>query len=204
MKALRLTGTPAAPILRLEEIPTPSPGDNEVLIRVCAAAVTPTELGWSPTTHTREGAPRTGAVPGHEFSGIVAATGRNVATLDCRNSCVRHERLVRRRRFRRILPRAAGPSGAQARISQPRGRCYRSHQRPHRVAGLIRSCPPPAGRARPHPRRRRRCRPVRGPIGPSRRRPRDRHCLGCQSRPAARTWRRRTHRLPMPPASKTS
>jgi len=81
MKALRLNGTPAAPILRLEEIPAPSPGDNEVLIRLFAAAVTPTELGWYPTTHTRDGAPRTGAVPGHEFSGIVEATGRNVAAL---------------------------------------------------------------------------------------------------------------------------
>jgi NADPH:quinone reductase-like Zn-dependent oxidoreductase len=82
MKALRLSGSPAAPVLGLEEIAAPSPGDDEVLIRVYAAAVTPTELGWYPTIHTRDGGPRSGAVPGHEFSGIVAATGPSVSGLD--------------------------------------------------------------------------------------------------------------------------
>ena len=82
MRALRLSGSPAAPVLGLEEISAPSPGDGEVLIRVCAAAVTPTELSWYPTTYTHVGAPRSGAVPGHEFSGIIAATGRGVTGLD--------------------------------------------------------------------------------------------------------------------------
>ena len=81
MKALRLRGSTAAPVLGLEEVPVRSPGDNEVLIRVCAAAVTPTELGWYPTTHSRDGAPRSGPVPGHEFSGIVSAAGRGVSGL---------------------------------------------------------------------------------------------------------------------------
>ena len=81
MKALRLRGS-SAPVLSLEEIPAPNPGDNQVLIRVCAAGVTPTELAWYPTTHTRDGAPRSGPVPGHEFSGIIAATGRSVSGLE--------------------------------------------------------------------------------------------------------------------------
>jgi NADPH:quinone reductase-like Zn-dependent oxidoreductase len=60
------------------EMPIPTPGDNEVLIRVHAAGVTPTELVWYPTTHTAAGEPRTFAVPGHEFSGTLVQVGRNV------------------------------------------------------------------------------------------------------------------------------
>jgi NADPH:quinone reductase-like Zn-dependent oxidoreductase len=51
------------------------PAAGEILVRVHAAGVTLTELLWSPTTHTRDGGRRTLAVPGHEFSGVVAAVG---------------------------------------------------------------------------------------------------------------------------------
>jgi len=61
--------------LEQSEAPQPQPGKGEVLVRVRAAGVTPTELQWSPTTQTREGTPRIGAIPGHEFSGIVVAAG---------------------------------------------------------------------------------------------------------------------------------
>jgi NADPH:quinone reductase-like Zn-dependent oxidoreductase len=54
---------------------TPQPGRGELLIRVQAAGVTPTELLWYPTTHTKSGEDRFHAVPGHEFSGTVAAVG---------------------------------------------------------------------------------------------------------------------------------
>jgi NADPH:quinone reductase-like Zn-dependent oxidoreductase len=56
-------------------MPSPQPASGEVLIRVHAAGVTPTELGWYPTTHTKDGSPRRAAVPGHEFSGVVVALG---------------------------------------------------------------------------------------------------------------------------------
>lgn len=59
------------------ELPQPIPGGGEVLIRVRAAGVTPTELLWDPTSHTKDGTPRHGAVPGHEFSGVIAALGRD-------------------------------------------------------------------------------------------------------------------------------
>ena len=62
-------------------LPIPAPGPGEVRIRVCAAGVTPTEAQWYPTTHTRTGAPRERAVPGHEFSGVVAAIGDAVTSL---------------------------------------------------------------------------------------------------------------------------
>ena len=56
---------------------SPEPGEGELLIRVHAAGVTPTELGWYPTNYAKDGSPRKGAVPGHEFSGVVAALGKN-------------------------------------------------------------------------------------------------------------------------------
>jgi NADPH:quinone reductase-like Zn-dependent oxidoreductase len=61
------------------ELPIPTPADDEVLVRVHAVGVTPTELLWYPTAHTPAGEPRNRAVPGHEFAGTVAQVGRNVA-----------------------------------------------------------------------------------------------------------------------------
>jgi NADPH:quinone reductase-like Zn-dependent oxidoreductase len=75
MKAMRLmSGT----TLVEESIPQPIPREGEVLVRVYATGVTHAELGWEPTTRTKAGGVRTGAVPGHEFSGVVAATGGGV------------------------------------------------------------------------------------------------------------------------------
>jgi NADPH:quinone reductase-like Zn-dependent oxidoreductase len=65
------------PALIAAELPRPEPGEGELLIRVCAAGVTPTELLWSPTIRARDGAPRKGAVPGHEFSCVIAGLGKH-------------------------------------------------------------------------------------------------------------------------------
>jgi NADPH:quinone reductase-like Zn-dependent oxidoreductase len=56
--------------------------EGDLLIRVYAAAVMPTELSWYPTTHRRAGEKRAGAVLGHEFSGAVTAVGEDVSTLE--------------------------------------------------------------------------------------------------------------------------
>ncbi len=48
-----------------------------MLVRVRAVGVTHTELDWYPTTHAKDGTPRKRAVPGHEFSGVIAAVGKN-------------------------------------------------------------------------------------------------------------------------------
>jgi NADPH:quinone reductase-like Zn-dependent oxidoreductase len=61
-----------------EEMPAPQPKPDEVLVRVCAAGVTPSELRWYPTTHRKDGQPRSRAVPGHEFSGVIEAVGSRV------------------------------------------------------------------------------------------------------------------------------
>ncbi len=76
MKAMRVNNAQHGPILVAASLTQPQPGDGELLIRVRATGVTPTELLWYPTTHTKAGGARTGAVPGHEFSGVIAALGK--------------------------------------------------------------------------------------------------------------------------------
>src|SRR5262245_26094782 len=79
MKAIRLhiRGGPEA--LVYEEAQQPHPQAGEVLVRVHAAAVTPTELLWVPTWKTRTGEDRPfPIILGHEFSGVIAALGAGV------------------------------------------------------------------------------------------------------------------------------
>jgi NADPH:quinone reductase-like Zn-dependent oxidoreductase len=58
-----------------EDVPQPEPRQGELLVRVHAVGVTPTELLWYPTTHTRDGGKRSRAILGHELSGVIAADG---------------------------------------------------------------------------------------------------------------------------------
>lgn len=80
MQAWRLDTSGAR--LVWQEVPTPSAAPGEALIEVHAAGVTPTELRWYPTTHTRAGQPRLRAIPGHEFAGRVAALGPGTVGLE--------------------------------------------------------------------------------------------------------------------------
>ena len=73
MKVFRYNDSPDAPALVAGTASVPKPKAGELLIRVHAAGVTPTELQWSPTTRALDGSVRTGAIPGHEFSGVVEA-----------------------------------------------------------------------------------------------------------------------------------
>ncbi len=77
MKAMQLNHAGQGPVLIAIDLPQPEPGEGELLIRVRAVGVTHTELDWYPTTHAKDGTPRKGAVPGHEFSGVIAALGKN-------------------------------------------------------------------------------------------------------------------------------
>ena len=79
MRAMRLSKLQAgAAEFAAVEVPQPKPGAGEMLIRVHAAGVTPTEVIWYTTTHTKEGAPRANAILAHEFSGVVAEVGSDV------------------------------------------------------------------------------------------------------------------------------
>src|SRR5690242_18547297 len=75
MKVWRYDDSPEAPGLIPAEVEPPIAGPGELLIRVHAVGVTPTERLWYPTTHRQSGEPRRGAVPGHEFAGVVAGVG---------------------------------------------------------------------------------------------------------------------------------
>src|SRR5271156_2758981 len=72
MKALRTADSGNSPRLIETELPRPIPRAGEVLVRVYAAGVTPAELEWYPTSHTKNGDSRSGAIPSHEFSGEIA------------------------------------------------------------------------------------------------------------------------------------
>jgi NADPH:quinone reductase-like Zn-dependent oxidoreductase len=75
MKAIQLITSQPAPELAEADVPKPAAGKGEVLVQVHAAGVTPTELIWYPTLYTKDGQPRVGAIPGHEFSGVIADLG---------------------------------------------------------------------------------------------------------------------------------
>ena len=79
MRAMQVVEESGKLVLKAAEMPVPKPGNGEVLLRIHAAGVTPTELVWSPTTHTKAGGARTQAVPGHEFSGVVEEVGEGVS-----------------------------------------------------------------------------------------------------------------------------
>jgi len=78
VKAMQVNKADQGPVLILAELPKPEAGSGEILVYVHAAGVTPTELLWYPTTHTKSGTARMSAVPGHEFSGVIAAIGKDV------------------------------------------------------------------------------------------------------------------------------
>jgi threonine 3-dehydrogenase len=73
--------TKPAPGIELREVPVPAPGPGEVLVRVETASVCGTDLhiyNWDPWASGRIHPP---LIPGHEFSGAVAAVGRGVTTV---------------------------------------------------------------------------------------------------------------------------
>src|SRR5262249_6362987 len=82
MKAMRLADSGETTALVEENLPQPQPGRGELLIQVHAAGVTAKELLCDPTTHKKSGESRSCAIPGHEFSGVIAAVGKDTAGFD--------------------------------------------------------------------------------------------------------------------------
>ena len=82
MKAVYLNRKAGPEALIVGEIPRPEPGEGEVVVRVHAAAITPTELEWYPTFNQKSGQPRPfPIVLSHEFSGVIDAVGADVRGL---------------------------------------------------------------------------------------------------------------------------
>ena len=79
MKAIRITRTGGPEVLEYVELPTPEPGDGEVLIKAHAIGV------CMPETAVRKGTykwmPKLPAIPGIEMSGTVVKTGAGVRNL---------------------------------------------------------------------------------------------------------------------------
>ena len=78
MKAIRMQRQGGAEQMVYEDAPRPEPAVGEVLVQVCAAAVTPTELAWELTWMNYAGEARTLPIPGHEFSGVIFKAGEGV------------------------------------------------------------------------------------------------------------------------------
>jgi NADPH:quinone reductase-like Zn-dependent oxidoreductase len=78
MKAVRLHARGGPDQLVYEEARKPVPGPAHALVRVIATGITPTELTWSETYQTCDGADRIPSIPGHELSGVVEQLGSGV------------------------------------------------------------------------------------------------------------------------------
>jgi len=108
VKAIRLADSAPSPALIEEDVPQPQRGRGELLIRVYAA-----ELSWYPTTHSETGERRTRAIPGHEFSGVIAAIGQGAEGLDTCQVLRRKGRRIRALRNRYPMRRAAVDSSTR-------------------------------------------------------------------------------------------
>jgi NADPH:quinone reductase-like Zn-dependent oxidoreductase len=79
MKAVYLERRAGVEGLVAGEIPRPSPKEGEVLVKVCATSVMPSELEWFTTFTLPFGEPRPfPIVLSHEFSGVVASVGPKI------------------------------------------------------------------------------------------------------------------------------
>ena len=69
--------------LVVEDVPVPTLGPGDVLVRVHASGVSPGELDWNGTWLDPDGARRTPPiVPGHEVSGVVETVGAGAAGIE--------------------------------------------------------------------------------------------------------------------------
>lgn len=75
MRAARLHGPKE---IRIEEVPSPEPGPNEVLVRVRAVAICPSDWRLYADGHAGGVVPERPIIQGHEFAGDIVALGRGV------------------------------------------------------------------------------------------------------------------------------
>ena len=124
--------------IRIEDVPTPVPADDELLLSVAAVGICGTdaaEFAHGPTMFPIESAHavtghRGPMTPGHEFAGTVVAAGRDVQWVRRgRPRHVRRRRVVRR--VRQLHSRADQPVRALLHDrAQPRRRPRRADDRP--------------------------------------------------------------------------
>src|SRR5499426_330473 len=76
MKAIRVSEYGGPTVLRLEEIPTPQPGPNQVLVRIHAVGVNPVDTYLRSNTDNR--GPKLPYTPGSDAAGVVEVVGSGV------------------------------------------------------------------------------------------------------------------------------
>ncbi|MEP6900280.1 MAG: NADPH:quinone reductase [Actinomycetota bacterium] len=76
MKAIIVREFGAAEVMKLEEVPTPEPNENQVLVRIKAAGVNPVDTYVRAGTYTQK--PNLPYTPGKDGAGIVEKVGANV------------------------------------------------------------------------------------------------------------------------------
>jgi len=81
MKAIRMHIRAGPEALVFEDTSTPEPGSGEVLVRVRAAGITPTEFTWNSTFTTKDKRNRLPIVPAFEVAGTVEKMGPEASGL---------------------------------------------------------------------------------------------------------------------------
>lgn len=79
MKAIVVREWGPPEVMKLEEVPTPSPGPGHVLVRVKAVGVNPVETYVRAGTYARK--PNLPYTPGSDLAGVVDAMGANVTSV---------------------------------------------------------------------------------------------------------------------------
>jgi len=79
MKAIRVSEYGGSSVLKLEEVPTPQPGPNQVLVRNHAVGVNPVDTYLRANTDNR--GPKLPYTPGADAAGIVEAVGPGVTAV---------------------------------------------------------------------------------------------------------------------------
>src|SRR5262249_58971383 len=74
MKAIRVSAYGGPEVLKLTEVPTPAPGDGQVLVRNHAVGVNPVDTYLRSNTDNR--GPKLPYTPGNDSAGVVGAGGR--------------------------------------------------------------------------------------------------------------------------------
>lgn len=82
MRLIRVHSRNGTEDMVYENAPIPRPGSGELLVRVGATGITPTELTWTSTFTRRDGTERLPIIPGFDFSGTVTEIGPGGSDFD--------------------------------------------------------------------------------------------------------------------------